>query len=212
MKIKLFKILLLVLFFALFIWYVKNDGIYVVTHLFSSELDMINEYAIYDVEFSEKTIVERYEMENDYLNIPFISHSKAIKATLLVPNEEMESIVPKFAREYDLEHSLDIRTEKKVSGGDLNCGRSTKNKNLNTENLRKYRGVKISKGQRRIRKQKYFYQPNDLVKYDGKVYTVKGTQNEGKYIALKEIKKVPKVELLIPYVFKKGLNWSYGLC
>ena len=50
------------------------------------------------------------------------------------------------------------------------------------------------------------------VEYDGKVYTVKGTQNEGKYIALKEIKKVPKVELLIPYVFKKGLNWSYGLC
>ena len=35
---------------------------------------------------------------------------------------------------------------------------------------------------------------------------------KGKYIALKEIKKVPKVELLIPYVFKKGLNWSYGLC
>ena len=107
---------------------------------------------------------------------------------------------------------IDIRTGKKVSGGDLNCGRSIRNKNLNTENLRKYRGVKISKGQRRIRKQKYFYQPNDLVKYDGKVYTVKGTQNEGKYIALKEIKKVPKVELLIPYVFKKGLNWSYGLC
>ena len=107
---------------------------------------------------------------------------------------------------------IDIRTGKKVSGGDLSCGRSTRNKNLNTENLRKYRGAKISKGQRRIRKQKYFYQPNDLVKYDGKVYTVKGTQNEGKYIALKEIKKVPKVELLIPYVFKKGLNWSYGLC
>ena len=107
---------------------------------------------------------------------------------------------------------IDIRTEKKVSGGDLSCGRSTRNKNLNTENLRKDRGAKISKGQRRIRKQKYFYQPNDLVKYDGKVYTVKGTQNEGKYIALKEIKKVPKVELLIPYVFKKGLNWSYGLC
>ena len=107
---------------------------------------------------------------------------------------------------------IDTRTGEKVSGADLNCGRSTRNKNLNTENLRKYRGAKISKGQRRIRKQKYFYQPNDLVKYDGKVYTVKGTQNEGKYIALKEIKKVPKVELLTPYIFKKGLNWTYGLC
>ena len=106
---------------------------------------------------------------------------------------------------------IDTRTGKKVSGADLNCGRSTRNKNLNTENLRKYRGAKISKGQRRIRKKKYFYQPNDLVKYNGKIYTVKGTQNEGKYIALKEIKKVPKVELLTPYIFKKGLNWSYGL-
>ena len=106
---------------------------------------------------------------------------------------------------------IDTRTGEKVSGADLNCGRSTRNKNLNTENLRKYRGAKISKGQRRIRKKKYFYQPNDLVKYNGKVYTVKGTQNEGKYIALKEIKKVPKVELLTPYVFKKGLNWNYAV-
>ena len=107
---------------------------------------------------------------------------------------------------------IDTRTDKKVSGADLNCGRSTRNKNLNTENLRKYRGAKISKGQRRIRKKKYFYQPNDLVKYNGKIYTVKGTQNEGKYIALKEIKKVPKAELLTPYVFKKGFNWIYRLC
>ena len=85
---------------------------------------------------------------------------------------------------------IDTRTNEKVSGADLNCGRSTRNKNLNTENLRKYRGAKISKGQRRIRKKKYFYQPNDLVKYNGKVYTVKGTQNKGKYVTLKEIKNV----------------------
>ncbi|MCC0725913.1 paclitaxel/taxanoid biosynthesis susceptibility protein TS1, partial [Clostridioides sp. ZZV14-6045] len=86
------------------------------------------------------------------------------------------------------------------------------NKNLNSENLRVFRGQKISKGQRRIRKQKSLYQPNDLIKYDGKVYTVKGSQNEGQYIALKEIKKVPNVKLIKPYIFKKGLNWSCGLC
>ena len=27
-----------------------------------------------------------------------------------------------------------------------------------------------------------------------------------------EFKKVPKVELLTPYIFKKGLNWSCWLC
>lgn len=107
---------------------------------------------------------------------------------------------------------IDIRTGEKVSGSDLPCGRSTRNKDKNTENLKQYRGQKLSKGQRRIRKQKYSYQPNDLVKYEGNVYTVKGAQNGGKYIALKEVKKVPKVELLTPYVFKKGLNWSHELC
>ena len=83
-------------------------------------------------------------------------------------------------------------------------GRRTRNKNKNSENLRKFRGEKISGGQRRVRTQRYFYQPNDLVKYENKVYTVKGTQNEGRYVALKEIKKVPKVELLTPYKFRKG--------
>jgi len=104
---------------------------------------------------------------------------------------------------YDAKY-VDIRTGEKVNGAELNCGRRTRNKNKNGENLRIYRGEKISKGQRRIRTKRYFYQPNDLVRYENKIYTVKGTQNGGKYIALKEIKKVPKVELLQPYKFRKG--------
>ncbi|WP_309550697.1 RNA-guided endonuclease IscB [Clostridium sp. CM027] len=99
---------------------------------------------------------------------------------------------------------IDLRTGEKVSGSELNNGRRTRNKNKNSENLRVYRGEKISKGQRRIRKGKSLYQPNDLVRYDGQIYTVKGSQNGGKYVALKEIKKVPKVELLTPYRFRKG--------
>lgn len=107
---------------------------------------------------------------------------------------------------YDAKY-LDIRTGEKASGGDLNNGRRTRNKNLNSENLHKYRGKKLSKGQRRIRKQRYFYQPNDLVKYEGKVYSVRGTQNGGAYVRLNEIKKVPRVDLLIPYKFNKGIVW-----
>jgi len=109
---------------------------------------------------------------------------------------------------YDAKY-VDIRTGEKASAGDLHNGRRTRNKNKNGENLKKYRGQKVSDGQRRIRIGKYFYQPNDLVKYEGKIYTVRGTQNGGKYIALKEIKKVPKIELLTPYKFNKG--FFYGL-
>jgi hypothetical protein len=104
---------------------------------------------------------------------------------------------------YDAKY-IDIRTGEKVSATELNCGRRTRNKNQNDENLRYFRGQKLSDGQKRIRRQRYFYQPNDLVKYEGRVYTVKGSQNNGVYIALKEIKKVPKVNLLTPYKFRKG--------
>lgn len=104
---------------------------------------------------------------------------------------------------YDAKY-IDTRTSEKVSGSELNCGRRTRNQNKNSENLRVYRGQKISKGQRRIRTKRYFYQPNDLVRYDGQIYTVKGSQTNGKYVALKEIKKVLKVGLLSPYRFRKG--------
>lgn len=107
---------------------------------------------------------------------------------------------------YDAKY-IDIRTGEKVSGTELFSGRRTRNKNLNTENLHQYRGEKISKGQRRIRTKRYFYQPNDLVKYEGQVYSVRGTQNSGAYIRLNEIKKVPRVDLLIPYKFNKGIIW-----
>lgn len=107
---------------------------------------------------------------------------------------------------YDAKY-IDIRTDEKVSGGDLNNGRRTRNKNLNSENLHKYRSTKLSKGQRRIRKVRYFFQPNDLVKYEGNAYSVRGTQNGGAYIRLYEIKKVPRVDLLTPYKFNKGIVW-----
>ena len=107
-------------------------------------------------------------------------------------------------RFYDAKY-IDTRTGKKVSGQDLFNGRRTRNKNLSTENLRKYRGQKLSKGRRSIRTKRYFYQPNDLVRYDDRVYTVKGSQNKGMYVALKEIKKVAKVVDLEPYKFMSGL-------
>ena len=100
---------------------------------------------------------------------------------------------------------IDIRIKDKVSGAELSSGRRTRNKNLNSENLKKYRGVKVSKGKRTIRKERYFYQPNDLVKYQNRIYTVKGTHNKGARVMLKENGKSIKVGDLIFYKFRKGL-------
>jgi hypothetical protein len=48
---------------------------------------------------------------------------------------------------------------------------------------------------------------HQIIKYEGKVYSVRGTQNDGAYIRLNEIKKVPRVDLLTPYKFNKGIVW-----
>ena len=100
----------------------------------------------------------------------------------------------------------DIRDNKVKSGQELFNGRRCRNKTKNTFNLRVYRGVTKSKGKRTIRKERYFYQPNDLVKYNNKVFTVKGTHNKGSRVMLKENNKSIKVSDLKPYRFSKGIT------
>ncbi len=105
---------------------------------------------------------------------------------------------------YDAKYT-DIRDNSTKTGQELFCGRRTRNKNLNEENLRKYRGTKKSSGRRSIRKQRYSYQPKDIVIYQGEKYTVKGIQNKGDYIRLVELTKPVKTNLVKPYIFRKGL-------
>lgn len=99
---------------------------------------------------------------------------------------------------------IDTRTGEKVSGQDLSSGRRTRNKNHNSENSRQFRGEKIQKGRRRIRSRRYPYQPNDLVRFEGKIVRVIGTMNKGKSVKLAN-KKNPSPDKLIPYKFNKGL-------
>ena len=85
---------------------------------------------------------------------------------------------------YDAKY-IDARDSKKNLGSILFSGRRTRNKNLNGENLRVYRSKKISSGQRRIKKHRYPYQPQDHVLFEGQVFEVIGMQNLGKGVKLK---------------------------
>jgi hypothetical protein len=105
---------------------------------------------------------------------------------------------------YDAKY-IDTRTGKPAKGQELFNGRRTRNKSLNSANLHKYIGTKLSKGRRQIRRQHYFYQPNDLVKLNGKVLTVKAVQNKGQYINLAELPKPVKTDLVKPYMFRRGI-------
>ncbi len=144
-------------------------------------------------------------LEKSHANDAFvIAGGTDQKRSTPYPMEQIKRNNRSLTKFYDAKY-IDIRNKKKVSGQDLNCGRRTRNKNHNSENLRKYRGQKVSKGRYSIRKQRYFYQPGDLVKMEDKIYTVKGTHNKGARIILKENNKSFQVDKLSPYQFRKGL-------
>ena len=103
-----------------------------------------------------------------------------------------------------------IRDKSIKTGQELFCGRRTRNKNLNEENLHKYRGAKKSNGRRNIRKQRYAYQPKDIVIFESKKYSVQGVQNKGEYIKLMEMSKPVKTDLVKPYMFRKGFSMFYN--
>jgi len=85
----------------------------------------------------------------------------------------------------------DIRTGDRVSGKDLGCNRTKRSvPRNNKQDLRIYRGERVSKGRVSVRKQRYQIQPGDEVIHEGKVYIAKGMQNLGAYVALYDHKPV----------------------
>lgn len=92
-------------------------------------------------------------------------------------------ILSKF---YDAKY-MDIRDGKVKSGKDLSCGRTNRSESRHSDkNECIYRGHKVKKGYRSIRKQHYQYRPGDTVYVDGMKYTVKGIISNGTRIALNE--------------------------
>ena len=107
---------------------------------------------------------------------------------------------------YDAKY-IDRRDGTKKTGKELFSGRTTRNTNLNSENLHQYRGQKLSKGRRAIRKQHYMYQPNDIVKYNNRTYKVKGTHCNGSRVLLQSEPKAISIAInkLEPYKFSKTI-------
>ncbi|WP_047153795.1 RNA-guided endonuclease IscB [Aneurinibacillus tyrosinisolvens] len=110
---------------------------------------------------------------------------------------------------YGAKH-VDIRTGAKASGQDLFCGRRTRNREMAGENLRQYRGLKLCKGRRSIRRMRYPLQPMDTVRFDGKDYLVSGTNNKGKTVVLKGCVRVPSVKKVRVVKYGKGFCWLAG--
>ncbi len=87
---------------------------------------------------------------------------------------------------------------------DGQLGAACNDREKNGENLKKYRGEKLSKGRKSIRRKRYAYQPHDIVNYQNHKYVVKGIQNLGAYIKLADLNTPVKTQSVEPYKFGKG--------
>ena len=96
----------------------------------------------------------------------------------------------KLQRFYDAKY-IDLRTvgasdkPKTASGQELSSGRRTRNKNKSGPNLRIYRGKKVRKGRKNVRRKRYPLQPLDIVSWKAEKYVVKGTHDDARYVRLK---------------------------
>ena len=95
---------------------------------------------------------------------------------------------------------LDIRTGKAASGKELSCNCTNRSESrVSEKSFRQYRGKKISKGKRLIRKQRYTIQPGDVLLFNGQRIAAKGTHNCGKSIMLSNSKSVSANKLKLLY-------------
>ncbi|NEP00948.1 MAG: paclitaxel/taxanoid biosynthesis susceptibility protein TS1 [Symploca sp. SIO2E9] len=135
--------------------------------------------------------------QNDAFVIAGGEHQIRCQALNLVQIRRNKRSMEQF---YDAKY-LDTRNKKPKSGTELFSGRRTRNKNLNSENLRGYRGHKISKGKRAIKTRRYPYRQGDVVLWNNTIFTVRGVHckgtravlhETGKSVALKQIKSLKK--------------------
>ena len=104
---------------------------------------------------------------------------------------------------YDAKY-IDIRSGEKVYANALGCNRTNRKvPRNNTKNLRHFRGEKLSKGKRSIRRQRYNIRPGDIVLYKGQRRKVIGVHSEGANVLLTNIEQHPLSTVQIP-LDKKG--------
>lgn len=101
---------------------------------------------------------------------------------------------------------VDARDGSTKTGKELSSGRTRRNKNLSAKNLRPYRQQKTRKGVRSVRRSHYQYQPNDLVKKDGRTYPVVGVHSYGKQIKYRDGDEVRSTTItkVRPHKYNRG--------
>ena len=104
-------------------------------------------------------------------------------------------ILEKF---YDAKY-IDVRDNSIKKGAELSCRRKKRSMPRNNpDNLRIYRGEKISKGRRNIRKQRYQIQPGTICIANNTRLISNGCQHYGQYVTFKNHKttNINKIQII----------------
>lgn len=160
--------------------------------------------------YETKEAREQLELPKSHHNDAFViaGGTNQTRSTPLIL-EQLRRQKRSLEQFYDAKY-IDTRDGEKKSGSILSSGRRTRNKNLVGENLRVYRGQKVSKGQRRIKKYRYRYQPQDYVSFEGKVFEVIGMQNLGKGVKIANYPGVANKVVSVTTV--KSIKHRNGIC
>jgi hypothetical protein len=188
-------------------WQPKIQSFKEATFMSTVRRKLVNTFGCqYNYGYITKTKRKALSLEKTHYNDAFViaggGNQKRIEPIYFEQVRRNNRSLEKF---YDAKY-IDIRTGKPATGQKLFNGRRIRNKNYSTENLRKFRGQRLSKGQRRIRAKRYFYQPKDMVVYEEQKYIVKGVQNRGSYVKLEGLPRPVRIELVRPYLFRKGFT------
>ena len=109
---------------------------------------------------------------------------------------------------------IDTRTGQRTKGAELHCGRRTRNRNLQGENLRQYRGQKVRKGKRSIRHKRYSLRPGDIVLFEGEKRVVKGVHAYGRrvYLEMPDKPRSVGIDRVVLVKRKQGLSIEPYAC
>ena len=149
------------------------------------------------ITYGAMTKIKRSELElekshvNDAYSMGELHPQKRAKAETFQKQRRNNRILEKF---YDAKFN-DVRDHTTKKGSELGCERINRREPRNSKkSLRRFRGHKISKGRRVIRRNRYDIRPGDIILFGKKKCVAVGVHNQGTRVILnngEEKKSIP---------------------
>ena len=129
---------------------------------------------------------QKYGIEKSHLNDAFIiagGTDITLRTNNVYSRQKLRNNNRVLQLFYDAKY-IDSRDGKQKTGKELSSGRTRRSRELNYDNLRRFRKTKVKKGRVSIRRKHYQLRPHDVVlnTKTNKIETVKGVQNSGAVI------------------------------